>query len=103
MERMSREMRAAAGAGSADTEFLAWMIPHHEAAVEMARLVLVHGRDPPTRQLAEEIIASQQVEVEGMRRRLATLRAAPGGEAGAFPSLGGTRGDGDAPPGGGPR
>ena len=34
------------------------MIPHHQGAVGMARLVLVHGRDPLTRHLAEEIIAS---------------------------------------------
>jgi uncharacterized protein (DUF305 family) len=92
MERMMRDMRAAGHSGNPDADFLAMMIPHHEGAVEMARLVLVHGRDPATRRLAEEIIASQTVEIAGMRQRLAMLR----GEKPAaisFPELGGTRGE----------
>lgn len=36
----------------------------------MARLVLVFGRDPLTRQLDEEIIASQQAEIASMQGRL---------------------------------
>ena len=52
-----------------------------------------HGRDPATRQLAEEIIAAQTIEIESMTRRLAALRKpSGGGAAGEFPSLGGTRG-----------
>ena len=34
----------------------------------MARLVLIHGRDPLVRQLAEDIIASQTVEIAGNAR-----------------------------------
>lgn len=92
MARMMADMHAAGATGNADIDFLAMMIPHHEGAVEMARLVLVHGVDPVTRRLAEDIIAGQQTEIEGMRRRLAQLRSgtslsAPDG----FPALGGTR------------
>jgi uncharacterized protein (DUF305 family) len=59
----------------------------------MARLVLQHGRDPATRQLAEDIIAGQTVEIDGMTRRLQLLRSR-GGQivAPAFPLLGGQRG-----------
>ena len=93
MTRMMKDMHAPGYTGNPDVDFLAMMIPHHEGAVEMARLVLIHGRDPLTRQLAEEIIATQTVEIEGMKRRLAILR---GGREGAspaeFPALGGTRG-----------
>lgn len=91
MERMMRDMHAPGYSGDPDIDFLAMMIPHHEGAVEMARLELVHGRDPLTRTLAEEIIAGQTVEIEGMKRRLAMLRAGRGADA-DFPALGGTRG-----------
>ena len=92
MERMMNDMHAPGYTGNADIDFLAMMIPHHEGAVEMARLALIHGRDPLTRKLAEEIIASQVVEIEGMKRRLEILRAKPDPEPGDFPALGGTRG-----------
>ena len=92
MDKMMRDMHAPGYTGNPDVDFLAMMIPHHEGAVEMARLVLIHGRDPLTRKLAEEIIASQVVEIEGMKRRLAILRARSGPEKDEFPALGGTRG-----------
>jgi len=76
--------------GNPDIDFLAMMIPHHVGAVDMARAVLRYGRDPATRQLAEEIIAGQTIEIEGMTRRLAVLRKPQ--RAPEFPALGGTRG-----------
>jgi uncharacterized protein (DUF305 family) len=92
MGRMMKDMHAPGYTGDADVDFLAMMIPHHEGAVEMARLVLVHGRDPLTRQLADEIIASQTAEIAAMRQRLAILRRGEDPEPGGFPALHGTRG-----------
>jgi uncharacterized protein (DUF305 family) len=93
MARMMQDMHAPGYSGNADIDFLAMMIPHHAGAVEMAKLVLQHGRDPATRVLAEEIIAGQTIEIEGMTRRLAALRRrATGADAEDFPALGGTRG-----------
>lgn len=92
MGAMMKDMHGPGYSGNPDIDFLTMMIPHHEGAVEMARLVLVHGRDPATRRLAEDIIASQTVEIEGMKRRLAALRASYGRNADEFPALGGTRG-----------
>ena len=92
MERMMSGMHAAGASGDPDRDFLAMMIPHHEGAVEMARLELVHGRDPLTRQLAEGIIAGQQAEIETMRRRLGIIGGAGGAQEPGFPDLGGTRG-----------
>ena len=92
MARMMAEMHAPGYSGVADVDFLAMMIPHHAGAVDMARLVLQHGRDPATRRLAEDIIAGQTIEIEGMQRRLAGLRGAAARAETEFPELGGTRG-----------
>jgi uncharacterized protein (DUF305 family) len=89
MRTMERTMAAAPMTGDPDQDFLAMMVPHHEGAVEMARLVLVSGRDPLVRRLAEEIIASQQAEIGSMRRRLTVLA---GGGTPEYPPLSGTRG-----------
>jgi uncharacterized protein (DUF305 family) len=94
MARMMKDMHASATTGQPDSDFLAMMIPHHEGAVEMARLVLIHGRDPMVRQLAEEIIASQTVEIAAMRARMAVLRGGPNPEPGGYPALGAVRGGG---------
>jgi len=75
-----------------DRDFLTLMIPHHEGAVEMARLVLIYGRDPLVRQLAAEIIASQQAEIDAMRARLKVLGQGPDPLPGGFPAVSGTRG-----------
>ena len=94
MKKMVDDMHAPGYSGDPDVDFLAMMIPHHEGAIEMARLVLIHGRDPLVRKLAEEIIAAQQVEIEAMKQRLMILRKRPDPDPGGFPALGGTRGKG---------
>jgi uncharacterized protein (DUF305 family) len=93
MNRMMADMHAPGYSGNVDVDFLAMMVPHHQGAVDMARLVLLHGRDPATRMLAEEIIASQTIEIQSMQRRLVALRQPHSVVAvDAYPLLGGTRG-----------
>lgn len=93
MAQMMADMHAPGYSGNVDVDFLAMMVPHHQGAVDMARLVLLYGRDPATRMLAEEIIAGQTIEIQSMGRRLITLRQ-PGSAPAEmdFPVLGGTRG-----------
>lgn len=92
MRAMVAAMNAAPMTGDPDRDFLAMMIPHHAGAVDMARLVLAHGRDPLTRQLADEIIASQQVEIASMTGRLRALEQGVSAGPGEYPALTGTRG-----------
>ena len=92
MKTMMKNMHAAGVSGNADVDFLAMMIPHHQGAVEMARLALIYGKDPLTRRIAEEIIASQTAEIAAMTQRLAILRRGEDPNPGNFPALHGTRG-----------
>lgn len=92
MATMMHAMHAPGFSGDADVDFLAMMIPHHQGAIAMARLALLHGSDPLSRRLAEEIIAGQQAEIEAMAARLAILRLGRDPAPGGFPALSGTRG-----------
>jgi YVTN family beta-propeller protein len=74
MRVMDANMMAAPTSGNADHDFAAMMIPHHQGAVDMARVVLLHGKDPVLRRLAQEILVTQQQEIEVMRLRLAALQ-----------------------------
>jgi len=93
MAKMMKDMHAVRPAGNPDVDFLAMMIPHHQGAVEMARLLLIHGKDPLTRRLAEEIIASQTAEIAAMKQRLAILHRSDDLNPDGFPALHGTRGE----------
>ena len=53
--------------GNADIDFMNGMIPHHQGAIDMAKVVLKYGKDAQTRKLAEQIIADQEKEIALMQ------------------------------------
>lgn len=75
MNTMDKNMMAAPMTGDPDRDFCAMMIPHHQGAIDMAKAILLHGHDPVVQRLAQEIIVSQQQEIEVMRIRLAAMQS----------------------------
>ena len=70
MGKMHMAMRAIEQSGSSDLDFVRLMIPHHQAAIDMAKTQLMYGKNPQMRRLAQEIITDQQLEIELMQRWL---------------------------------
>ncbi|GGW23495.1 hypothetical protein GCM10011452_08260 [Gemmobacter lanyuensis] len=70
-DRMHAGMGGMAYTGNADVDFITGMIPHHQGAVDMAKIVLEHGTDPEVRALAEKVIAAQEAEIKWMQDWLA--------------------------------
>ena len=75
MTVMDRAMTQADAAlvGDPDRDFIALMIPHHQGAIDMARAVLLNGTDPALRNIAQEVIAEQSIEIEYLQKIQARL------------------------------
>jgi uncharacterized protein (DUF305 family) len=51
-----------------DKAFIDAMIPHHQSAIEMAEVASEKSKNPQIRELAENIISAQQMEIEQMKQ-----------------------------------
>ena len=66
MDKMHKDMMVKPS-GDADVDFVRGMIPHHQGAVDMAKIVLEHGKDPEIRALAQDVISAQEKEIKFMQ------------------------------------
>ncbi|SAK91603.1 hypothetical protein AWB76_06685 [Caballeronia temeraria] len=69
-QKMMSGMSSIEYTGDADRDFVAHMIPHHQGAVEMAKVELKYGKDAKLRKLAKDIIAAQDKEIAFMKQWL---------------------------------
>jgi uncharacterized protein (DUF305 family) len=67
MHVMHAAMTSLQPTGDNDADFVRLMLPHHQAAIDMAKTQLAYGQDPQMRRLAQEIITDQQSEIELMQ------------------------------------
>ena len=67
MESMHEALSSLKSTGNNDEDFVQLMLPHHQAAIDMAKAELKRGQDPQMRRLAQEIITDQQSEIELMQ------------------------------------
>jgi uncharacterized protein (DUF305 family) len=68
MKAMQMDMDLGKSDAEFDWRFLNAMIPHHEGALTMAQDVLSKSQRPEMKQLAENIITSQQKEIDQMKQ-----------------------------------
>ncbi|HYR87389.1 MAG TPA: DUF305 domain-containing protein [Terriglobia bacterium] len=62
-EHMHIVMSSVKPSGDSDVDFVKLMLPHHQAAIDMAKIQLANGNDSQIRRLAQEIVTDQQSEI----------------------------------------
>lgn len=74
MDNMNAGMKSASMGGTPDHDFLTMMTPHHQGAIDMAQSELQYGHDARVKRLAQEIIVTQESEIQLMQLLLANAR-----------------------------
>lgn len=70
MDKMKKDMHMESS-GNADKDFAMMMMPHHQGAIDMAKVELEYGKDPELREMAKMIVAAQEKEIAEMKAWLA--------------------------------
>jgi uncharacterized protein (DUF305 family) len=64
MHKMHMAMMSGEMTGKADVDFALMMIPHHQSAIDMSKVLLKQEMvDPEIRRMAEKIIKAQEKEI----------------------------------------
>ena len=74
MMRMMQDSAAAKYSGDADRDFMIQMRAHHQAAIDMSKVVLAAGKDDKVKALAKEIIVAQEKEIADIDAWLAARK-----------------------------
>ena len=77
MDPMMQSMEGMTSTGIVDADFLLMMIPHHQSAIDMARVELEQGESDEIKALAQTIIDAQEVEIADMRAMLDSMGVEP--------------------------
>lgn len=75
-DESSGDARPAASGNAVDRAFVADMIPHHEAALQMAKIAQSRASSSFVKQLADDILRTQAAEIETLRAADERLRSA---------------------------
>lgn len=75
-DERSGDARPVASGNAVDRAFAADMIPHHAAALQMAKIAQRRASSPFVEQLADDILRTQAAEIEAMRAADERLRSA---------------------------
>ena len=67
MDAMDAQMMQGMQAQDLDVAFICGMIPHHQGAIDMAKVVLQYGKDDKVKGWANQIIAAQEKEIAEMQ------------------------------------
>ncbi len=67
MRDMMVGMHQSMPTGDTDKDFVRMMMPHHKAAVDMAKAEIAYGKDPDLKALASDIVAAQDRELAMMK------------------------------------
>jgi uncharacterized protein (DUF305 family) len=70
MDKMHGPMMQAVHDPDPDVAFVRGMIPHHQSAIDMARVVLQSGKDDQAKKWANDVIREQQREIAEMQEWL---------------------------------
>jgi uncharacterized protein (DUF305 family) len=65
--KMMTAMKGVEMTGDADRDFVAMMLPHHQGAIDMAKIELKYGKDETLKKLASEIVSAQEREMATMQ------------------------------------
>lgn len=74
MLAMMKKMEGMTSTGNIDKDYVSMMIPHHEAAVKMAKDQVANGKNEVLKLMAQEMIAAQNQEINLFKKWLSNQK-----------------------------